>query len=90
MEKLLNELMGRLCKVCAHRNFFIDKICQVNNMSSSIGCYGVKPDSVGESWMCSRCAEGAWIVVSNHIIFKSGKMILISPGHFLDRTLRKV
>lgn len=28
------------------------------------GCYGVKPDSVGKSWMCSRCTKGAWIVVS--------------------------
>lgn len=29
------------------------------------GCYGVKPDSVGASWTCSRCAKGAWTVVSS-------------------------
>ncbi|XP_029905184.1 lysine-specific demethylase 4B isoform X2 [Myripristis murdjan] len=25
-------------------------------------CYGVKLDTVGASWMCSRCAAGAWTV----------------------------
>ncbi|XP_028259733.1 lysine-specific demethylase 4B-like [Parambassis ranga] len=25
-------------------------------------CYGVRPDSVGESWICSRCKAGAWTV----------------------------
>lgn len=28
------------------------------------GCYGVKPDSISDSWMCSRCATGNWTVVS--------------------------
>uniref|UniRef100_A0A667XJ78 [histone H3]-trimethyl-L-lysine(9) demethylase n=1 Tax=Myripristis murdjan TaxID=586833 RepID=A0A667XJ78_9TELE len=29
-------------------------------------CYGVKLDTVGASWMCSRCAAGAWTVVSRY------------------------
>lgn len=44
-----------------HRCFRTENI----NISFSEGCYGVKPDSVGDSWMCSRCAKGAWVVVSN-------------------------
>uniref|UniRef100_A0A8C4ISI9 [histone H3]-trimethyl-L-lysine(9) demethylase n=1 Tax=Dicentrarchus labrax TaxID=13489 RepID=A0A8C4ISI9_DICLA len=34
--------------------------CSSCHMQVHASCYGVKPDSVGESWMCSRCAEGAW------------------------------
>ncbi|XP_051232103.1 lysine-specific demethylase 4B isoform X1 [Dicentrarchus labrax] len=36
--------------------------CSSCHMQVHASCYGVKPDSVGESWMCSRCAEGAWTV----------------------------
>ncbi|XP_041862074.1 lysine-specific demethylase 4B isoform X2 [Melanotaenia boesemani] len=31
-------------------------------MQVHASCYGVKPDSVSDSWMCSRCAAGAWTV----------------------------
>nr|XP_046246824.1 lysine-specific demethylase 4B isoform X2 [Scatophagus argus] len=36
--------------------------CSSCQMQVHASCYGVKPDSVGESWMCSRCATGAWTV----------------------------
>lgn len=41
--------------------------CEVINVSSLPGCYGVKPDSVSESWICTRCAEGAWTVVGSSL-----------------------
>ncbi|CAG5864119.1 unnamed protein product [Menidia menidia] len=31
-------------------------------MQVHASCYGVKPDSVSESWMCSRCSTGDWTV----------------------------
>ncbi|KAF7663565.1 hypothetical protein LDENG_00206760 [Lucifuga dentata] len=34
--------------------------CSSCCMQVHASCYGVKPDSVGDSWMCSRCAAGAW------------------------------
>uniref|UniRef100_A0A669C4H1 Lysine-specific demethylase 4B n=1 Tax=Oreochromis niloticus TaxID=8128 RepID=A0A669C4H1_ORENI len=36
--------------------------CSSCQMQVHASCYGVKPDSVGDSWMCSRCAAGAWTV----------------------------
>ncbi|XP_070816745.1 lysine-specific demethylase 4B [Chaetodon trifascialis] len=36
--------------------------CSSCHMQVHASCYGVKPDSVSESWMCTRCAEGAWTV----------------------------
>ncbi|XP_045905600.1 lysine-specific demethylase 4B isoform X1 [Micropterus dolomieu] len=36
--------------------------CSSCQMQVHASCYGVKPDSVGESWMCSRCEAGAWTV----------------------------
>uniref|UniRef100_A0A3B4ZVI1 Lysine-specific demethylase 4B n=1 Tax=Stegastes partitus TaxID=144197 RepID=A0A3B4ZVI1_9TELE len=36
--------------------------CSSCHMQAHSSCYGVKPDSVGDSWMCSRCAAGAWTV----------------------------
>uniref|UniRef100_H3CXI4 Lysine-specific demethylase 4B n=1 Tax=Tetraodon nigroviridis TaxID=99883 RepID=H3CXI4_TETNG len=36
--------------------------CSSCQMQVHASCYGVKPDSVGKSWMCSRCTKGAWIV----------------------------
>lgn len=36
--------------------------CSSCHMQVHASCYGVKPDSVGESWTCSRCAAGAWTV----------------------------
>ncbi|XP_075896722.1 lysine-specific demethylase 4B isoform X2 [Nelusetta ayraudi] len=36
--------------------------CSSCQMQVHASCYGVKPDSVGESWTCSRCARGAWVV----------------------------
>uniref|UniRef100_A0AAQ5Y432 [histone H3]-trimethyl-L-lysine(9) demethylase n=1 Tax=Amphiprion ocellaris TaxID=80972 RepID=A0AAQ5Y432_AMPOC len=37
--------------------------CSSCHMQAHASCYGVKPDSVSNSWMCSRCAAGAWTVV---------------------------
>ncbi|XP_047442511.1 lysine-specific demethylase 4B isoform X2 [Mugil cephalus] len=34
--------------------------CSSCHMQVHASCYGVKPDSVGQSWICSRCAAGAW------------------------------
>uniref|UniRef100_A0A674P4M4 Lysine-specific demethylase 4B n=1 Tax=Takifugu rubripes TaxID=31033 RepID=A0A674P4M4_TAKRU len=34
--------------------------CSSCQMQVHASCYGVKPDSVGTSWTCSRCAKGAW------------------------------
>ncbi|XP_072245401.1 lysine-specific demethylase 4B isoform X2 [Leuresthes tenuis] len=31
-------------------------------MQVHASCYGVKPDSVSDSWRCSRCSAGAWTV----------------------------
>nr|XP_019954052.1 PREDICTED: lysine-specific demethylase 4B-like isoform X1 [Paralichthys olivaceus] len=36
--------------------------CSSCKMQVHASCYGVKPDSVSNSWMCSRCAAGAWTV----------------------------
>uniref|UniRef100_A0A674N3A7 Lysine-specific demethylase 4B n=1 Tax=Takifugu rubripes TaxID=31033 RepID=A0A674N3A7_TAKRU len=36
--------------------------CSSCQMQVHASCYGVKPDSVGTSWTCSRCAKGAWTV----------------------------
>ncbi|XP_023138053.2 lysine-specific demethylase 4B [Amphiprion ocellaris] len=36
--------------------------CSSCHMQAHASCYGVKPDSVSNSWMCSRCAAGAWTV----------------------------
>ncbi|XP_069009482.1 lysine-specific demethylase 4B [Embiotoca jacksoni] len=36
--------------------------CSCCFMQVHASCYGVKPDSAGDSWMCSRCAAGAWTV----------------------------
>ncbi|XP_040896801.1 lysine-specific demethylase 4B isoform X2 [Toxotes jaculatrix] len=36
--------------------------CSSCHMQVHASCYGVKPDSVSDSWMCSRCAAGAWTV----------------------------
>ncbi|XP_068563628.1 lysine-specific demethylase 4B isoform X1 [Cebidichthys violaceus] len=36
--------------------------CSSCHMQVHASCYGVKPDSVRDSWMCSRCATGAWTV----------------------------
>uniref|UniRef100_A0A3Q1GG67 Lysine-specific demethylase 4B n=1 Tax=Acanthochromis polyacanthus TaxID=80966 RepID=A0A3Q1GG67_9TELE len=36
--------------------------CSSCQMQAHASCYGVKPDSVGNSWTCSRCAAGAWTV----------------------------
>uniref|UniRef100_A0A7N8WRD8 Lysine-specific demethylase 4B n=1 Tax=Mastacembelus armatus TaxID=205130 RepID=A0A7N8WRD8_9TELE len=33
--------------------------CSACHMQVHASCYGVKPDSVGESWICSRCAARA-------------------------------
>uniref|UniRef100_A0A7N6AIP8 [histone H3]-trimethyl-L-lysine(9) demethylase n=1 Tax=Anabas testudineus TaxID=64144 RepID=A0A7N6AIP8_ANATE len=38
--------------------------CSSCEMQVHASCYGVKPDSVSDSWMCSRCAAGNWTVVS--------------------------
>lgn len=54
---------------------------ETNNPSSFEGCYGVKPDSVGDSWMCSRCAQGAWVVVSKshiHIFWVNNFVLQVS------------
>lgn len=63
------------------------KIYEAIDICSSIGCYGVKPDSVGDSWMCSRCAQGAWTVVSSSITLKESQ-VLFSPGLVLDKRLK--
>uniref|UniRef100_A0A8C2ZGR1 Lysine-specific demethylase 4B n=1 Tax=Cyclopterus lumpus TaxID=8103 RepID=A0A8C2ZGR1_CYCLU len=34
--------------------------CSSCHMQVHASCYGVKPNSVSDSWMCSRCAAGAW------------------------------
>ncbi|KAM8874724.1 lysine-specific demethylase 4B isoform 1-T2 [Spinachia spinachia] len=36
--------------------------CSSCHMQVHASCDGVKPDSVRDSWMCSRCAAGAWTV----------------------------
>ncbi|XP_026201558.1 lysine-specific demethylase 4B isoform X2 [Anabas testudineus] len=36
--------------------------CSSCEMQVHASCYGVKPDSVSDSWMCSRCAAGNWTV----------------------------
>ncbi|XP_033937195.1 lysine-specific demethylase 4B isoform X2 [Pseudochaenichthys georgianus] len=36
--------------------------CSSCNMQVHASCYGVKTDSVRESWTCTRCAAGAWTV----------------------------
>uniref|UniRef100_A0A665VQT7 [histone H3]-trimethyl-L-lysine(9) demethylase n=1 Tax=Echeneis naucrates TaxID=173247 RepID=A0A665VQT7_ECHNA len=36
--------------------------CSSCKMQVHASCYGVKPESVSESWVCSRCAAGAWTV----------------------------
>ncbi|KAM3620129.1 uncharacterized protein V6R79_018647 [Siganus canaliculatus] len=36
--------------------------CSSCHMQVHASCYGVKPDSVSNSWTCSRCAAGAWTV----------------------------
>lgn len=36
--------------------------CSSCKMQVHASCYGVKPDSVSDTWMCSRCAAGAWTV----------------------------
>uniref|UniRef100_A0A7N8XFN5 Lysine-specific demethylase 4B n=1 Tax=Mastacembelus armatus TaxID=205130 RepID=A0A7N8XFN5_9TELE len=36
--------------------------CSACHMQVHASCYGVKPDSVGESWICSRCAARAGTV----------------------------
>uniref|UniRef100_A0A4W6CPB1 [histone H3]-trimethyl-L-lysine(9) demethylase n=1 Tax=Lates calcarifer TaxID=8187 RepID=A0A4W6CPB1_LATCA len=36
--------------------------CSSCHMQVHASCYGVKPDSVSDSWVCSRCAAGAWTV----------------------------
>ncbi|XP_068176147.1 lysine-specific demethylase 4B [Antennarius striatus] len=36
--------------------------CSSCNMQVHASCYGVKPESVGASWICSRCTVGAWAV----------------------------
>uniref|UniRef100_A0A8C2ZHD2 [histone H3]-trimethyl-L-lysine(9) demethylase n=1 Tax=Cyclopterus lumpus TaxID=8103 RepID=A0A8C2ZHD2_CYCLU len=36
--------------------------CSSCHMQVHASCYGVKPNSVSDSWMCSRCAAGAWTV----------------------------
>lgn len=42
-----------------------DNVKSLISLITFIGCYGVKPDSVTDSWLCSRCTEGAWTVVSD-------------------------
>ncbi|XP_063748022.1 lysine-specific demethylase 4B [Eleginops maclovinus] len=36
--------------------------CSSCHMQVHASCYGVKTDSVRDSWMCPRCAAGAWTV----------------------------
>ncbi|XP_074524265.1 lysine-specific demethylase 4B isoform X2 [Halichoeres trimaculatus] len=36
--------------------------CSSCHMQTHASCYGVKPDTVSDPWMCSRCAAGAWTV----------------------------
>ncbi|XP_074490731.1 lysine-specific demethylase 4B isoform X1 [Sebastes fasciatus] len=36
--------------------------CTSCHMQAHASCYGVKPESVSEPWMCSRCATRAWTV----------------------------
>ncbi|XP_058494646.1 lysine-specific demethylase 4B isoform X1 [Solea solea] len=36
--------------------------CCSCKMQVHASCYGVKPDSVSDSWICSRCTAGAWTV----------------------------
>ncbi|XP_034561294.1 lysine-specific demethylase 4B [Notolabrus celidotus] len=36
--------------------------CSSCDMQVHASCYGVKPDSARDPWMCSRCAAGAWTV----------------------------
>lgn len=59
--KLFGHTLRLNNQTAVHRCFRTETI----NISFSEGCYGVKPDSVGDSWTCSRCAKGAWVVVSN-------------------------
>uniref|UniRef100_A0A8D3CMJ9 [histone H3]-trimethyl-L-lysine(9) demethylase n=1 Tax=Scophthalmus maximus TaxID=52904 RepID=A0A8D3CMJ9_SCOMX len=49
--------------------------CSSCNMQAHASCYGVKPDSVGDSWMCSRCSAGAWTVVGGSITSRHTSMI---------------
>ncbi|XP_029002187.1 lysine-specific demethylase 4B isoform X2 [Betta splendens] len=36
--------------------------CSACELQVHASCYGVKPDSIGDSWMCSRCAAEHWTV----------------------------
>uniref|UniRef100_A0A671UAC8 Lysine-specific demethylase 4B n=1 Tax=Sparus aurata TaxID=8175 RepID=A0A671UAC8_SPAAU len=36
--------------------------CSSCHMQVHSSCYGVKPESITEPWMCSRCVAGAWTV----------------------------
>uniref|UniRef100_A0A8C5DHP9 Lysine-specific demethylase 4B n=1 Tax=Gouania willdenowi TaxID=441366 RepID=A0A8C5DHP9_GOUWI len=36
--------------------------CSSCHMQVHSSCYGVKPDSFNDSWMCSRCVSRAWTV----------------------------
>ncbi|XP_029285313.1 lysine-specific demethylase 4B [Cottoperca gobio] len=36
--------------------------CSSCHLQVHASCYGVKTDSVRDSWMCSRCAAGTWTV----------------------------
>ncbi|KAI3368663.1 hypothetical protein L3Q82_025665, partial [Scortum barcoo] len=53
------------CQMQVHSYAFgnvIRGVYEAVNFSSLTGCYGVKSDSVGDSWVCSRCEAGAWTV----------------------------
>ncbi|XP_038147555.1 lysine-specific demethylase 4B isoform X1 [Cyprinodon tularosa] len=36
--------------------------CKCCAMQVHASCYGLKPESVRDSWTCSRCTAGAWVV----------------------------
>lgn len=71
---------------CRHASCFCVGALDGNKQTppSLEGCYGVKPDSVGDSWTCSRCAQGAWVVVSRSHFhsFRVNHFVLMSKCTF--------
>lgn len=60
-------LQAVLC--CTHSlvqnsKYVIRELVKIIIISSLTGCYGLKPESVRDSWTCARCTTESWVVVS--------------------------
>ncbi|OPJ88810.1 hypothetical protein AV530_016334 [Patagioenas fasciata monilis] len=49
----------------------------------SLGCYGIRPDLVNESWSCSRCSANAWAAECCLCNLRGGALQMTTDGRWV-------